>query len=53
MANSGHPREKLPRICHYYYFDMDGAARLLNAARKRNYPQDTWAEYLCTSPKVQ
>ena len=25
---------------------MDGAAKLLNAVRKRNYPQDTWAEYL-------
>ena len=32
--------------CKFKANDVDGAAKLLNAVRKRNYPQDTWAEYL-------
>lgn len=32
--------------CKFRGGDTEGAGKLLNAVRKRNYPQETWADYL-------
>ena len=32
--------------CKFRQGDITGAGKLLNAVRKRNYPESTWTEYL-------